>query len=90
MSDIVRKFPGSARAKYDWPKWIDGEIHRCRKGRDFDTSADTFSMAARKYASRHNLRCEARIDGDSVYLKFIDPDAAPAPARKLLKKRTAK
>lgn len=90
MSEIVNKFPGSARAKYDWGKWMDGEIHRCRKGHDFETDPQAFSMAARKYASRHGLKCEAQVKGNNVYVKFIDPEAAPAPAKKTTAKKLRK
>lgn len=73
MSKVVKKFPVNPRAKYDWSKWADGKIHQCLKGTDFATEAKAFSMTARKYAERHNLKLESRIEGDSVYIKFVNP-----------------
>lgn len=70
MSEVVKKFP-SNRSKYDWEKWKDGLIHQCVKGTDFQTEATAFSSAARKHAERYGLGFEGRIEGDSVYIRFI-------------------
>lgn len=70
MSEVVKKFPAGSRAKYEWSKWTDGQIHECHKGTDFLTGAKSFSMAARKYAERNSLKFSGRVEGDTVFIQF--------------------
>lgn len=72
MSEVVDRFPPAAYAKYDWERWIDGQIHKCTQGVDFETAPSKFVRAAYKWASDHGMTARGRVLGDSVWLQFAE------------------
>lgn len=75
MSEVVDRFPPAAYAKYDWARWLDGQIHKCTRGTDFDTPASRFARAAYKWASDHGMSVRSRVLGDCVWLQFSEAKA---------------
>lgn len=70
MSEVVDRFPPPSWAKYDWHRWIDGQIHKCTRGDDFEDAPQAFAKAAYHWAIRHEHRATVSVRGDVVYVQF--------------------
>jgi hypothetical protein len=70
MSEVVDSFPPPAHAKYDWRAWTDGQIHRCTRGVDFESTPHNFAHAATNWAERHDLSLRVCVKRDDVWVRF--------------------
>ena len=78
MAKILKKMPKSkADAMYPWAEWFDGQARELAHGKDFATSAVTFSSTARTAAKRFGKTVHIAIRGDLVYLQASDNGKKP-------------
>jgi len=60
MARTQRDWPNrdhyDGRRKYDWEKWMDGQLWRMEPGKDFECTSAGFCNAARDYAKRHKIK----------------------------------
>lgn len=78
MSEVVDNFPirQGRPPTYDWPRWIDGEIHKVYQRDDFPNALVTsFRVRAHQVAKSYGLKVRTQIvdDGDAILLEFYDP-----------------
>lgn len=58
--------------RYPWPEWSDGKKWRATRGVDFTCSVNGFRSSLYRYANRHMLDVEVRLEGESVEFQFND------------------
>ena len=79
MSEVVDSFEGrqGRPPTYDWPKWMDGEIHKLWQETDFPNALVTsFRVRAHQVAKSYGLKVKTQIveDGDAILIEYYSPD----------------
>ena len=78
MSQVVDTFEGRKGRPpiYDWPAWMDGQIHKLVKGRDFNGAAKSFRVGAHRTAKGYGMKVHTEIvdDGNALLLEFYSPE----------------
>jgi hypothetical protein len=63
--------PPHGNAKYPWALWVNGEVHKAKKGRHFTIEVEAFRKSLSSHASSHGLRVTTRVSGDVVTFQFF-------------------
>ena len=65
-----------SRSKFDFTAWADGQAWKFVKGRDYDSSTETFRYNVKRWAKQHGFRVECRP------FPALDKRGRPLPATK--------
>ena|SRR5215212_4927249 len=77
MPDLLQDLPqATASTKYDFSRWADGQAWKFVRGRDYDSSTETFRYNVRRWAKAHGYVAECR------YLAALDEHNRALPVSK--------
>lgn len=65
-----------SRSKFDFTEWADGQAWKFVKGRDYDSSTETFRYNVKRWAKAHGFEVECRS------YPALDTKRRPLPASK--------
>jgi hypothetical protein len=75
MAEKIAEFPGrqsSARPKYPWDSWCDGDTWKATRPNDYECSPRQFQSTLHAAAVRRNLRVETTVhQPDTVIFRFF-------------------
>lgn len=74
MATKVKRFPkecGPKKIKYDWDRWLDGNIWKLKKGTDFNCRVDSMRLYFYTKCRMENLKGKTQLHGDSIWVQAI-------------------
>ncbi len=66
--------PPGRSPKYPWDEWLDGFAWRLTRGEDFVPTSESFRSMAYDAAELRGLKCQTKIDGDSLTIQARPKD----------------
>jgi hypothetical protein len=78
MSEIVDSFESRQGRPpiYPWESWMDEEIHKLYRGKDFNGTAKSFQVGTHRTAKAYGLKAHTQIvdDGEAILVEFYEPE----------------
>lgn len=77
--EVIRRAQAGRPRKYDWDKYLDGNIYRVTRGVDFDCQVTGFAQGVRNMAKEYGLYVRIRREGDDslVFQASTEPFIKP-------------
>lgn len=77
MAQILENEPAwvERASKYDWHKWLDGQVWKLVKGEDFEVAVASFKQAAKQAAKSLGKELKMTSTDKHVIVKAFDPAA---------------
>lgn len=61
---------------YDWDSWLNGELWKLQRGKDFETDPRDFTKVIRMHARRHGKKAVVHTYGNKVGFWTYVPETA--------------
>lgn len=76
MAKVVKdhKFTENGRQKYDWDKWLDGQIWRLEHGVDFDANCKVIQVLAHRQANQRGKKVRTATGNGFVMVQLINEE----------------